>query len=115
MGEGQVKITILQIKLVHTVIFWILSLCVVYTLFSGIANRIGTWTWVAVGLLLVESVVLVISGWTCPLTMLVERQGVARGSVADIFLPKWLADRIFPICGTAYGIGVALILWRIFG
>jgi hypothetical protein len=109
------KITIFQIKLVHTVIFWILSLCVVYTLFSGIANRITTWTWVAVVLLLVESVVLVVSGWTCPLTLLAERQGAVRGSVTDIFLPKWFADRIFPVCGTAYGIGVALILWRLFG
>jgi hypothetical protein len=111
--EQAVKITIFQIKLVHTVIFWILSLCVVYTLFSGIVGRITTWTWVAVGLLLVESVVLVVSGWTCPLTILVERQGVARGSVADIFLPKWFADRIFPICGTAFGVGVAFVLWRV--
>ena len=53
-----VKITIFQIKLVHTLIFWILSACVVYALFSGFANRIDIWTWVAVGLLLVESVVL---------------------------------------------------------
>jgi hypothetical protein len=110
-----VKITIFQIKALHTVIFWILSLCVVYTLFSGVADRITTWTWVAVGLIVFEGIVLIVSGWTCPLTLLVERQGVERGSVADIFLPKWFADRIFPICGTTYGIGVVLILWRMFG
>jgi hypothetical protein len=108
-----VRVTIYQIKLVHTVIFWILSACVVYTLFSGIADRITPWTWIAVGLILAESVVLVVSGWTCPLTILAERQGAVRGSVTDIFLPKWFADRIFPICGTAYGVGVALILWRL--
>jgi hypothetical protein len=78
-----VKITIFQIKLLH------------------IADRITSWTWVAVGLLCLESVVLVVSGWTCPLTILAEGQGAVRGSVADIFLPKWLADRISPICGTA--------------
>jgi len=104
---------IFQIKLVHTVIFWILSLCVAYALFSGIADRITGWTWVAVGLLLVESVVLALSGWTCPLTLLAERQGATRGSVADIFLPKWLADRIFPICGTAYGVALVLLGWRL--
>jgi len=108
-----VKVTIFQIKLVHTVIFWVFSLCVVYALFSGIANRINTWTWLAVGLLLIESAVLVVSGWTCPLTLLAERQGAVRGSVTDIFLPKWLADRIFPICGTGYGVAVVLILWRL--
>jgi hypothetical protein len=110
-----VRITIFQIKLVHTIIFWILSLCTLYALFSGIADHITTWTWVAVFLLLVESVVLVVSGWTCPLTILAERQGALRGSVTDIFLPKWFADRIFPVCGTMYAVAVVLILWRVFG
>ncbi len=108
-----VRITIFRIKLVHTIIFWILSLCTVYALFSGITNRITMWTWIAVILLLVESVVLVVSGWTCPLTILAERQGALHGSVTDIFLPKWLADRIFPICGTMYGVALVLILWRV--
>jgi hypothetical protein len=74
-----VKITILQIKLVYTIVFWILSACVLYALYCGLADRITTWTWVAVGLLLVESVVLAVSGWTCPLTILAERQGAPRG------------------------------------
>ena len=109
------KITIFQVKLAHTVIFWILSLCVVYALFSALANRITTWTWVAVALLLFESLVLVMSGWTCPLTILAQRLGAGRGSVADIFLPEWFADRIFPICGTAYGVALVLLLLRVFG
>jgi hypothetical protein len=108
------KVTIFQIKLVHTVVFWILSLCVLHALFSGIADRITPWTWVAVGLLLLESIVLIASGWTCPLTILAERQGALKGSVADIFLPAWLADRIFPICGTLYGVALVLIAWRVF-
>lgn len=107
------KITIFQIKVIHTIVFWVLSLCVVYALFSGLTDRLTPWTWVAVGLLLLESVVLVAAGWTCPLTLLAERQGALRGSVADIFLPKWLADRIFPICGTAYGVALVLIAWRL--
>ena len=107
------KITLLQIKLVHTVIFWILSLCTVYALYSGIADRITRWTWAAVVLLLVESVALVLAGWRCPLTILAERQGALQGSVADIFLPKWCADRIFPICGTMYAVAILLIAWRV--
>lgn len=114
-AHDAVKITIFHIKLVHTVVFWILSLCVLYALFSGVADRVTAWTWVAVGLVLVECVVLVLSGWTCPLTILAERQGAMRGSVSDIFLPTWLADRIFPICGTLYGIALVLIALRAFG
>jgi hypothetical protein len=108
------RITIFQIKLVHTLIFWVLSVCVAYALFSGVVDRISVWTWVAVGLLLVESVVLVASGWTCPLTSLAESQGALRGSVTDIFLPKWFADRVFPICGTLYGIALLMIAFRVF-
>lgn len=114
-AEGAVKITVFQIKVAHTIVFWALSACVIYALYSGIAGDITTWTWLAVGLLFVESVVLIVSGWTCPLTLLAERQGAVRGSVADIFLPTWFADRIFRICGTAYGIAVVLILWRLLG
>lgn len=107
------KLTIHEIKVVHTVIFWVLSACVLYALYSGLADRITSWTWVAVVLLLVESVVLALSGWVCPLTLLAERQGAERGSVADIFLPKMLADRIFPVCGTLFGIALALLAWRV--
>jgi hypothetical protein len=107
------RITLFHIKLVHTVIFWILSLCTVYALYSGIADRITKWTWFAVVLLLIESVILVASGWTCPLTLLAERQGALQGSVADIFLPKRLADRIFPVCGTMYALALVLIVWRV--
>jgi hypothetical protein len=106
------KVTIFRIKLLHTVIFWVLSACVAYALYGGVTGRITTWTWVAVLLLLLESVVLAASGWTCPLTILTERQGAVRGEVADIFLPKWLADRIFPVCGTLYGVALVLIAWR---
>ena len=113
-GEVRVaKTPIFVIKLVHTVIFWALSACVLYALYSGLADRITAWTWIAVGLLLLESVVLVAFKWTCPLTVLAERYGAARGSVADIFLPRWLADRIFPICGTLYTLALVLIIWRV--
>ena len=35
--------------------------------------------------------------------------------MADIFLPKWLADRIFPVCGTMYVLALVLIAWRMLG
>lgn len=98
--------------MVHTVIFCILSACVLYALYSGITGRITMWTWIAVGLLLLEGVVLAASGWTCPLTRLAERYGATRGSVSDIFLPEWCAERIFPICGSLYLFALVLILWQ---
>ena len=107
------RITITHIKIVHTAIFWILSSCVLYVLYSGLANDVNEGTWVAVGLVILEGVVLVASGWICPLTILAERLGATRGSVADIFLPKWFADRIFPICGTTYLIACIILVARL--
>lgn len=106
------RITIFRIKLVHSLIFWVLSACVGYTVYSAVTGRIGAWTWVAMGLLLAESILLGVSGWTCPLTILAERKGALKGSVTDIFLPKWFADRIFPVCGTLWVGAVVVIAMR---
>ena len=34
------KMTIFHVKLIHTVIFWLLSACVLYVLFSGLGDHI---------------------------------------------------------------------------
>ncbi|MEQ8762969.1 MAG: hypothetical protein RL885_03510 [Planctomycetota bacterium] len=107
------RFSLFAIKLVHTIVFWLLSACVAYSLFSGFRGPITTWTWIAVGLLLLESLMLAIFGGRCPLTILAERQGAQRGSVADIFLPEWLADRIFPVCGTLFVLALVAIAWRL--
>ena len=54
-----------------------LSARVLYARFSGISGRISPWTWTAVALVLIEGLVLVVSGWTFPLTLLAERLGTA--------------------------------------
>lgn len=112
-SAGLRRLTIVQIKVVHTIIFFILSACVLLVLYSGVANRITAWTWTAVGLILVESVVLVSCRWKCPLTILAERLGARDGAVADIFLPKWFADRIFPICGGTFLVACVILAARL--
>lgn len=39
------------------------------------------------------------NGFRCPLTELAERYGAERGSVTDIHLPKWFAQKIPAIHG----------------
>jgi hypothetical protein len=51
----------------------------------------------------------------CHITAVAERLGAANEGVSDSFLPKWFADRIFPICGTLFLIGCALIVFRLLG
>jgi len=107
------QVTIAGIKLAHTVIFVVLSGCVLYVLLSGALDRVTAWTWVAIAAIAIEGVVLVACGGKCPLTVAAERLGAADGSVSDIFLPRWFADRIFPICGTLFAVGCALVAFRL--
>jgi hypothetical protein len=108
-------LTVLHIKLVHTAIFAILSMCVLYVLASGAVDRITPWTWCAIAAIVVEGIVLFVNNGKCPLTAVAERLGATNGSVSDIYLPKWFADRIFPICGTLFLIGCVLIAVRVLG
>jgi hypothetical protein len=106
------RLTVFHVKLVHTLIFVVLSGCVLYILASGAFDRVTAWTWVAVVAIVVEGVVLAANGGKCPLTAVAERLGAADGQVADIFLPRWFADRIFPICGALYVIGCVIVAAR---
>ena len=105
--------TIVQIKALHTAIFAVLSVCILYVLMSGVFNRITPYTWIAAAAVIVEGLALLISGGRCPLTAVAERLGATDGSVADIFLPQWFANRIFPICTMLFAIGCALVTFRL--
>ena len=109
------RLTVTHVKVVHTVIFVVLSCCVLYVLVSGALNRITRWTWVAVVAVVAEGFVLAASRGKCPLTSVAERLGAVDGSVSDIFLPKWFADRIFPICTSLFLIGCTLVVVRLLG
>jgi polyferredoxin len=103
------------IKFVHTVIFIFLSSALVVLLYEVIVDKITLLTWIAVVLLLAESIVLIANGWKCPLTTYVERLGSTHGQVTDIFLPRRFADRIFQICGSLWAIALLLLAIRMLG
>jgi hypothetical protein len=48
-------------------------------------------------IVIVEGLALGLNGWRCPLTTLAENLGAEDGSVTGIFLPQWLAKRVFLI------------------
>lgn len=103
------------IRLVHTVIFIFLSVILAVLLYEVIADKITWLTWIAVGLFTVEGIVLIVSGWKCPLTAYAESLGSNHGQVTDVFLPKWFADRVFIIYGGLYALAVLLLLMRLWG
>ncbi len=101
---------ILLIKLVHSMICWVMSGGVVYILYAGVSRAPGWYPYLAIGLICAEGVALLLNHGRCPLTTLALRYGATRGSVTDIFLPGWAAARVFPVCGTLFVVGVGIFL-----
>ena len=100
------------IKVVHTVVFVLLSALLIAFLYEVIANKMTFITWGAVTLFLAEGIVLIMNGWRCPLTGMAERLGSMHGQITDTLLPKWFADRVFQVYGYLFAGALALLVIR---
>jgi hypothetical protein len=105
-------VAIVAIKLVHSLIFLLNSAAIMHIFVAGLRNRPSGWTRAALAVALTEVAVFVANRRRCPLTDLVEHLGAENGRVSDIFLPRWLADRIPQLCGPPLLIGVLALAWR---
>ena len=82
------------VRLVHTLAWLSVESCMVYVLFAGFVRRSDRRTALAAGVVACESVIFAANGCRCPLTQLAERFGAERGSVTDIYLPRWFARNL---------------------
>lgn len=82
------------IKLVHTLVWFSVESCMVYVLFAGFTRRSDPRTALAAGVVAGESAIFAANGCRCPLTQLAERFGAERGSVTDIYLPRWFSRNL---------------------
>jgi hypothetical protein len=101
------------IRLLHTVIWLVMASAVVYVLYGGISGEITTLTWVAVGLVLLEGVVLLIFRGVCPLRFAAAVHTDDHRDGFDIFLPGWLARYTVEIFTPTYCCGLILVLIRL--
>jgi hypothetical protein len=85
---------IVAVKSVHTLAFLIIQSCIVYLLYAGLRRRTDRSAAIAATVALGESAIYAGNGFRCPLTGLAERLGAEKGSVTDIFLPRWLAANV---------------------
>lgn len=82
------------IKVVHTLAWFSIESCVVYALCAGFTKRADRRTAIAAGVVAGESLIFSANRCRCPLTQLAERLGAERGSVTDIYLPRWFAHHL---------------------
>lgn len=99
------------VKLIHTA---------VWAFFAGSIVAIPVLAWlgalraaaVAIGVVLVEVLVLVFNRMRCPLTAVAARYTDDRRDNFDIYLPEWLARHNKEVFGTLYVAGILLTAAR---
>ena len=100
------------IKAVHAVIFVLGSGLLLALLYEVLFGKITALTWIAVFVFIGEGIILLYWGRRCPLTIYAESLGATRGQVTDMFLPKWIADRVFIIYGALFALALVILLIR---
>jgi hypothetical protein len=82
------------IKLIHTLAWFSIESCMLYVLSAGFRRRSDRRVAIAAGVVATETTVFAANGFRCPLTQIAERVGAERGSVTDIYLPRWFAHNL---------------------
>lgn len=49
------------------------------------------WTWICIGLIVLEAIILVVFKSICPVTLLARKYSDSTAHNFDIYLPNWLA------------------------
>jgi hypothetical protein len=102
---------LIAIKAVHTLVWAFFVACILAIwVFAWRMNLIKAA--LAIGLVLIEVVVLAVNRWRCPLSPVAARYTDDRSANFDIYLPPWLAGRTMPIFGALYVGGIAFTLAR---
>lgn len=83
-----------------------------YVLYSGLANKITVYTWIAIGLVISEGLVLLLFRLHCPLTILARSYSDSDQANFDIFLPEWLARHNKLLFTSLYIVGLGVVLYR---
>lgn len=104
---------IFWIKFVHSIAFFLFTACIAYVLYAGIFNHIGWMTFACMVVVVAEGLAIALNRFRCPLTTLAENLGAEDGSVTGIFLPRWLAKRVFLIWGQLFVAGCILVAIRL--
>jgi hypothetical protein len=89
-----------------------MSACLGYLFYAAFT---ATFDWklaFAVGMIMLEVIVLSLSGWHCPLSIWAKRLGDETGNdlLSDYVLPKGVARFTVPFCSFVFVTGLVLLL-----
>jgi hypothetical protein len=96
------------IKLIHTLVWVFFNVVIFYLFYAVVTRKIDKWVWICLGLIGLETMILLMFKMMCPLTVMARKYSDSAKDNFDIYLPEWLArynKRIYSII-----VGVILII-----
>lgn len=103
---------LILIKTLHTLVWIFFVSLIFYIVYSGITDRITTFTWISVAFVIAEGLVLLVFRMFCPLTIVARRYSDSTKANFDIYLPNWLAKYNKEIFTTIFVAGLLLVILR---
>ncbi|KAA3628483.1 MAG: hypothetical protein DWQ02_19235 [Bacteroidetes bacterium] len=97
------------IKSIHTLIWIFFAALIFYIFYSGLTGDINYLTWIAIGFVILEGLVLLIFNMFCPLTLIARKFSDSGKDNFDIFLPEWIARNNKLIFSIIFVSGLVLI------
>jgi hypothetical protein len=76
-------------------------------------NTVNIYTWIGIGLIVGEGLVLLFFKMFCPLTIWARKYSDSQKDNFDIYLPNWLARYNKVIFTTIFFIAVMMVLARV--
>ncbi|HBI02650.1 MAG TPA: hypothetical protein DDY49_01300 [Paenibacillaceae bacterium] len=101
------------LKLTHTIIWAFFVSLITYVLYAGIFNQINVYTWIAIGFVIMEGIILLTFKGKCPLTIIGYKYTDQHDVGFDIYLPRWLAKYNKMIFSTIFVIGLLIVIFRL--
>ncbi len=99
----------------HTAIYVAMSAACFVVLYAGVTGAQGPWLWVALTLVMLETIVFVGCGMKCPLTAVAVRYGARPDGPYDTYFPERCTRHTLTVFGPLILAGLALNLLRAIG
>lgn len=101
------------IKWIHTIVWLVFALAVLYIIYSALFDDVGMLTWLSIAAILAETLVLLAFKWRCPLTLVAQDYTSSRKDNFDIYLPEWLARNNKVIFTILFLLGLVGVVYRV--
>ena len=102
------------VKLIHTAIWIFFNIVIFYLLYAVLVNKIDIWVWICLGLIGIETLILLVFKRVCPVTLLAKRYSDSERANFDIYLPHWLAKHNKLIYSVIVLIAIVILFYRLF-